>query len=498
MASANSVTRPVLLVVLDGIRPDVLRAAIGEGEAPTLGDLAGRGEAIWDAVSVFPSITPAATAAIVTGSPPAESGIYGHAWYNAAEDRIVVYGAMTETVITTGPLQVLHNNVWRMNRDDLRADTLFETLHGMGYESACVNYPIRRGPYSHEVRLKTLKGVASVGSLLDTTVDGPKEYYMGDLFYSRDLGLHGRKGSGGLHRSVGINDEYAAKVGAMLLREHAEPFNLIYFFEGDSLAHHKGLAAQRRYVRTLDSYLAEIFEAGGGIEAALEEYAVLVVSDHGHCPLLPRGRHVRLDRVSGEWAEVGSKARFGSEAKVLVVPNGRSALLYLADGVDRAKVAEDLVARRGVDVAAFEEEGWVEVRRLGRRLRFRSGDGPADFSGLRWEIEGDSQTLDLDLSGDRVRCGDYPDALGRLWGSVRSPRAGDVILSASPGYTFGEVNGNFHKESDHGSLHACDSNVFSIGVGMPPVRRITDVASTVLGHFRAKTGPEIAETGAPA
>jgi predicted AlkP superfamily pyrophosphatase or phosphodiesterase len=54
----NASPKPVLLLVLDGIRPDVLRAAIREGDAPNLGALAERGEAVWDAVSVFPSITP--------------------------------------------------------------------------------------------------------------------------------------------------------------------------------------------------------------------------------------------------------------------------------------------------------------------------------------------------------------------------------------------------------------------------------------------------------
>src|SRR5215216_2362080 len=187
-----------------------MRAAIRGGDAPTFGALAEMGEAIWDGVSVFPSITPAATAAIVTGEPPVGSGIYGHAWYDKAEGRIVIYGAMTETVITSGPLQVLHNNVWRMNRDDLYADTLFERLYEIGVEGACVNYPIRRGPYRHQLRLRTLKGVA--------------------------------------------------KVGAALLAKKAEPFTLIYFFEGDSLAHHEGIAAQRRYMGTLDGYVKEILE----------------------------------------------------------------------------------------------------------------------------------------------------------------------------------------------------------------------------------------------
>jgi Type I phosphodiesterase / nucleotide pyrophosphatase len=478
--------KPVLLFVLDGIRPDVMQAAIREGDAPTFGALAEMGESVWDAVSVFPSITPAATAAIVTGEPPVGSGIYGHAWYNGAEDRIVVYGAMTETVITSGPLQVLHNNVWRMNRDDLYADTIFETLHELGIEAACVNYPIRRGPYRHRVRLKTLESVASMGELLDTTVSGPKEYYMGDLFYSRDLGLHGRRGSGGLRRQVGINDEYAAKVGAALLARKAEPFTLVYLFEGDSLAHHEGIAAQRKYVGTLDGYVTEMLEAGGGVDSVLDEYAVMVVADHGHAPLLPERRYVRLDGILGRRTAVGARARFGPGVRILVVPNGRAALVYLGEEVDRERVIEDLIGRRGVDLAAHEDDGRVVVEKIGQTLMFRPGDGPKDPTGRSWELAGDPETLDLTVSGEELHYGDYPDALERLWGSVRSPRAGDVVLSASLGYTFGEVNGNFHKESDHGSLHADDSNVFSIGLGLAAPRRLTDVAPTLLAHFGAK------------
>src|SRR5919199_3980186 len=204
--------KPVLLLVLDGIRPDVLQAAIRDGDAPALGFLADRGEVVWDAVSVFPSITPAATAAIVTGAAPAESGIVGHAWYDREEGRVVVYGAMRETVISTGPIRVFHNNVWRMNRDDLHAATLFETLHDYGIDGACVNFPVRRGPHEHPVRLKTVEGYANRSAFLDTSVGGPKEYYLGDLFYSRDTGLQGRTGVGGLRRSAGINDVYAAGV----------------------------------------------------------------------------------------------------------------------------------------------------------------------------------------------------------------------------------------------------------------------------------------------
>ncbi|MBA3424468.1 MAG: alkaline phosphatase family protein [Rubrobacter sp.] len=488
--SRKAVPKPVLLLVLDGIRPDVLRAAIRDGDAPNLGALAGRGEAVWDAVSVFPSITPAATAAIATGGAPAETGIVGHAWYDAAQGSVVVYGAMTETVVLTGAIKVFHNNVWRMNRDDLHAATLFETLHESGVDGACVNFPIRRGPHEHPVRMRSVGRYTKGSRYLGVSVKGPKEYYMGDLFYSRDTGANGRKGSGGIRRSVGINDEYAAEIGAILMREKAAPFNLVYFFKGDSIAHHRGIAAQREWVTKADGYVARIFEAGGGVDRVLDEYAVMALSDHGHAPLLPEGRYVELGSIPGLQVSSGSRARFGPGVDVVVVPNGRSALLYLRDGVDRDDLVKGLISRRGVDLAAWTEDDWTIARRLGKELSFRPGDGLTDAYGDSWELDGDPQALDLTVAGDSLEYGDYPDALERLWGCLHTPRCGDVVLSATPGHTFGEVTGGFHTASDHGSLHAVDSEVFvlasGLSEGLRAPHRITDVAPTLLEHFGAE------------
>jgi hypothetical protein len=483
----NNTPKPALLLVLDGIRPDVLRAAIRDGEAPHLGAIAERGEAVWNAVSVFPSITPAATAAIATGEAPARSGIVGHAWYDEDERRVVVYGAMTETVMASGPIKVFHNNVWRMNRDDLHAATLFETLHDRGFDGACVNFPVRRGPHTHPIRMKTVEGYLKGGRYLGPSVEGPKEYFMGDLFYSRDTGFSGRKANGGVLRSVGINDDYAARVGAMLLKDKAAPFNLVYFFKGDSIAHHHGLEAQRRWLATADEYVARIFEAGGGTDRVLEEYAVLALSDHGHAPLLPKNRYVDLRIIPRQTVSSGVKARFGNGATIVVVPNGRSALLYLRDDVELNPLVEGLVGRRGVDLAAWIDGGWATVRRPGRGVRFRPGAGPADPFGRSWDLEGDPLALDIQISDGRLRYGDYPDALERLWGCLHSPRCGDVVLSASPGYTFGEISGGYHTASDHGSLHASDSEVFVLASGVPAPRRITDVAPTLISHFEATT-----------
>jgi hypothetical protein len=490
--------KPVLMVVLDGIRPDVLRAAIRDGEAPALARLVGSGEVVWDAVSVFPSITPAATAAIATGEPPSGSGILGHAWYDRDERRLVVYGATRETVVSTGPLKVFHNNVWRMNRDDLLAPTIFEKLHERGIDGACVNFPVRRGPHEHPVRLRSVNHVAANSALLGSSVGGPKEYFMGDLFYSRDTGLQGRGGVGGISRSAGINDEYAARVGAMFLEEKVAPFNLVYFFKGDSIAHHKGLAAQKEYVATLDGYVTGMFEAAGGAERLLEEYAVLALADHGHTPLLSnKRRYVDLGRVLGEGTSIGARAGFGPGIDVVAVPNGRSALLYLAEGasdLEREAVVEKVLSRRGIDIAAWRDGAWGVAHRAGKELRFRpdtgGGQAPLDAVGRRWELVGDLRALEIEVLEGDIYYGEYPDALERLWGCIRSERCGDVVLSASPGYTFGEVSGKFHGESDHGSLHASDSNVFVLATGFPEdvvtPRRITDIAPILLKHFEGE------------
>jgi hypothetical protein len=266
----------------------------------------------------------------------------------------------------------------------------------------------------------------------------------------------------------------------------------VYFFKGDSIAHHKGLAAQRRYVTVLDEYVETMFEAAGGPEKALEDYVVLALSDHGHTPLLPnRRRYVRLGQILGDGASVGPRVRFGPGLEIVVVPNGRSALLYLEEGVEREKVVARLLSRRGIDLAAWQEEDWAVVRRLGRELKFRPADatdgGPRDACGRPWELSGDPRVLEVEVRDGVTRYGEYPDALERLWGCLRSPRCGDVVLSASPGYTFGEVSGTFHEQSDHGSLHASDSNVFVLASGVAAPRRLTDVVPTLLTHFGEET-----------
>lgn len=473
-----------------------MRSAIREGDAPNFRTLAERGEVRYDAVSVFPSITPAATSAIATGESPGGSGIIGHAWFDRKADETVVYGAKTSTVIRTGAVQVFHNHVWRMNRDDLLPPTIFEELHERGIDGANVHFPVRRGPHEHPVRSKLVGGYERGSRYLGPSVAGPKELFLGDLFYSTDFGFNGRKANGGARQKGGINDDYACEVGVRLISNRTSPFTLLYFFQGDQMAHHQGLAAQRKYLAKLDGFLGRIADAAGGMDEFLDEYAVLSLSDHGHAPLLSRRRYVPLSRLKpkGRTISFGPKANFGGGADTVVVPNGRAASYYLKDPSDARSVAKFLAGHRGIDFAAWREDDSVHVRKHGREMSFRpDGSGISDGYGGNWSVGGEPEILGMETSGGVIEYGDYPDALNRLWNCGLSGRAGDVIISATQGHTFGEVTGGYHEASDHGALFYEDSLVFSMGVGVPAPGRITDVTPTILGYF--DTGEEATQRG---
>jgi hypothetical protein len=79
----------------------------------------------------------------------------------------------------------------------------------------------------------------------------------------------------------------------------------------------------------------------------------------------------------------------------------------------------------------------------------------------------------------------YPDGRVRAETALRNPNAGDVLISAAPGYEFVDLAGRHHAGGgSHGSLCAGDSEVpmLTVGLGPPPVS-ITGVAPLLLDHF---------------
>ena len=89
---------------------------------------------------------------------------------------------------------------------------------------------------------------------------------------------------------------------------------------------------------------------------------------------------------------------------------------------------------------------------------------------------------------------DHPDAVARAVAAVRCPNAGEVVVSAAPGWEFEDLGGRHHLGGgSHGSLVEGDSLVPVLAVGLdgPAPRTVVDVAPAILAHFGARV-PEYA------
>jgi hypothetical protein len=155
------------------------------------------------------------------------------------------------------------------------------------------------------------------------------------------------------------------------------------------------------------------------------------------------------------------------------------------------RVVRDLQAIEGLDLIVHREGEEAAVWSERGELRFAPGGELEDDRGKSWSVEGDLDALDLIVEEGRVSSAIYPDPLGRLWSSLTCPNAGDVLISAMPGYEFVDWGGTDHVGGgSHGSLHRGDSLGVLIfagtGLGVEDRRQwsIEDVTPMVLDHFQ--------------
>jgi hypothetical protein len=180
---------------------------------------------------------------------------------------------------------------------------------------------------------------------------------------------------------------------------------------------------------------------------------------------------------------------------IAICPAQRSAMLYVLDADARDGAVPSLVeaaaAIEGVDLVVHRTGEEIAVRSPRGELRFQPGGDVVDLRGGSWSVEGELATLEAWVEDGVLQMPDYPDALARLWASATCPTAGDVLLSASPGYEFMDWGGQDHVGGgSHGSLHHSDSLGALMWCGLGPDRRdarqqwgLQDVAPMVLEHF---------------
>jgi hypothetical protein len=488
--------KKLVLVVVDSLKSEMLERAVADGEAPVMAEVLRRGTKVSECVSVFPSVTPAASAAITTGVGVSSHGVPSINWYHRGESRYVEYGSSWPATRIFGVLRTLNDIVYNMNFEHLsRArQTVFESLDDAGVKTACTPFLIFRGRTRHELSLQGwLRRVARAANFRHA-VYGPAELFYGELYSSRAIDCQPT-----LARP-GTRDAYSGCVGEHLARYGLYDFLLFSLPDNDHYSHRRGPEATVTSIAWADRNLQRLADGAGGTEAFLEQNAVVLMADHSQCPV---EHGIPLATALSDWRVLQPNDLEPEAAELAISPGGRCAMAYLlGDGGDRSarlqRVLQRLREVEGVELVAWLQDDEACVWSERGELRFAPGSGLADRRGRSWDVEGAFETLEASRDDGTIATPTYPDALARLWEALCSPATGDLLLSAAPGYEFVDWGGADHTGGgSHGSLRADDSLVPLVFWGCGPDAdgsaqaterqwSITDVAPLVLEHFGVK------------
>jgi len=473
--------KKLVLAVIDSLKPDMLDLAIEEGRAPILAALRDRGAYVRDCLSTFPSVTPVASAAIATGCGPGEHHIPSMNWYHRGEERYVEYGSSFPATRAFGVVRSLYDTVYNMNMAHLtRAHkTVFEHLDDAGLRTACTTYLIYRGRTRHDPSGARVYRRIAEAAQFRHAVYGARELFYADLFDSRNTGCTSALGM------PGQRDRHTGCVGAYLVEHDLFDFLLFSLPDNDTYSHKAGPDGQVRSIGDADRALERIVHVAGGVEAFLEQHAVIVMSDHSQTVVEAR---TNLADAFADARVLLPADPAPTEAELAVSPAARSAMVYALDEHRRDELVAGAVATlrgtEGVDLVATRPNGEAVVHTARGELRFAPGGDFTDLRGRGWRVEGDHAALDL---GGTT----YPDALNRLWSALECPHSGDVLVSAEPGYEFVDWGGADHLGGgSHGSLHRDDSEgvLLLCGVDAPEREQwsLADVTPLVLDHFQVR------------
>jgi hypothetical protein len=421
--------RAVLLLV-DGLRPDVAEAALARGDLPELAQLTAAGGRT-RAITAFPSTTTVAYLPFLTGCTPGHCNVPSIRWL----DRTRYAGR------------------WWRDRDLIRSYC--------GYQAGRVDRDIAP-------QVRTIFELVPDSLAIFTPVSR-------GLTPDRDPSRLERQFWGALAHYAQWHQPSDEAVTRHLLKAIGEPWRFIFaqFPAVDGYTHQSTPEAPRvlRALRLVDRTVGRLV-ARLRADGALEQTLIVLVSDHGattvhtHVDLADwfRGRGVPTLSHPVIWERA-------PRAAVMVAGNG-SAMVYArpdtprdrrlplaqltqAFGADRDVIAE-LTREPAVGfMAAEQEDGAVRVRGLtgeAELVWLQNGQiGYRRLSGDPLEIGNDRSQDPSDWLAATFD-GPYPDAPVQLLDQFRAGRTGDLVVVAREGFDFRHRFEVPEHRSGHGSM----------------------------------------------
>lgn len=421
----------VVLLLVDGIRPDILETLFSRGDLPSVARLVGAGGRVNRLCSVFPSTTGPAHLPFLTGRYPGPCHVPGIRWLDPQRyGKSIASPFRFRSYIGPGA-------TW-IDRDLSRSvSSIFDVVR----DHACAGSHIHRG-------LRSSRNLTRWSKLVEPVVS----------YVTEDWSRLDRR------------------IGSAVARAVASGTTFVFgaFYGADSHAHKWGPFHER----TLESYrriddalspLADVQDRLAGDERPL----ILVVSDHGQTETRAHLDLQRLvERVVGRCLAHPTiwQGLFDAAAAVMVSGNAM-AHVYLrgrrwgdaqyldAPSGDAERLVDALLAEPAVDqvigrassggAIVRSKQGRARLTRTGSRIRYdaEGGDDPFSYSNQVHGAHDDRRWLELTWNSN------YPDAPAQILQLLESSRSGHLIVTARPGWDLRERFEKPRHCGSHGSLH---------------------------------------------
>lgn len=454
-------TPRLLVVVADGVRPDVLADEIDRGRTPALARLRARG-GLHTVTASFPSVTGPAYVPFVMGRHPAHAGLPGLRWFDRSGRLPWALG---------GARSYVGIDIWHTDHD---VHPALPTLFELATPSLAGLMLLGRGA-TH----------GRIGRGVSWMLRAMRVHFRGDVHGWRTM-----------ERSA--IRAFLARFAAVRPR-----LAMLGVVTPDKFSHAFGSDAEivREGIRDVDWAVAEA-HAIAAAQGDTDRLHVWVVGDHGHAPvaehedlqawLIARGLRVRAHpQLWQRRPDIALMVSGNAMAHLYCEPAHRTRRWWPSLSARWNALREALLTRPAIDLISVAHDAHtVHVMHptRGSALVSRS-DASHD---ARWDyqpIDGDPLQLggaltglDADDAWHATATCPYPDALVQLTSLVTAPRSGDLVLSAAPGWDLRARYEPVRHISTHGALLRPHMEV-PLLLDAPPCRlpqRTTDLVPSAL------------------
>ena len=421
-----------IIILADGVRPDVLSKLAAAGEIPNIAASFFSGGYSYEGVTVLPSVSNVAYIPMLTGQYPGTADVPGLRWVEKSSfTRGKLFLGGHRSYIAPAHLKM---------DGDLSED--LETLFELNPDSLGVRCDVRRG---------LSNGSRTAGQYV----------FMPQMFLAHYL-----------RRGHFVDRVVMSQALSWLSKtqDRRPRFVFLPLVDVDKVSHQYG----PEHPRTLKAYRG-IDALVGKLVDKLREQGVwdrthlMITSDHGHTETK---QHLDMSALVSELGysvfEYPNVYRRSADAAVMISGNSFGNI-YLSSGGrwEAPLTSEELEKEHGKVLCALkqrEEIEWYAYRASDAAVKVVSecGEAVLDLDDGHYTYAfNDADPLQLGLRHNRIRRADslkktaespFPDALEQLCHLFQSDRTGDVIVTAKPGYDLRGWREFPEHRSSHGAL----------------------------------------------